>query len=113
VLDRTKRVECRLSITRRAPYGYVSVGQRIALVATGGHGACVATCKRVKSFEGLTPAGLARIKQRYNKHILAPHALWQANRDARYTTLTWLGDFEPLTVFPDYNAIPHASARSA
>jgi hypothetical protein len=107
ILDGRKTVECRLSKNAVAPFGEVTTGDRLFIKASGGPFGATALTHRVESFEALTPDGIDRLRQRYDKAIRGAPAFWRAKQDARYATLVTLGAVEPIDVGPPYRKSPY------
>ena len=91
LLSGEKKVECRLSRIKCAPYGRIAVGEHVWLKESSGpiRGRGVVT--QVQYFEGLTPAKVRELHQEYNEHILGSDGFWSERRSSRYATLIWLG----------------------
>ncbi|MBN2128636.1 MAG: ASCH domain-containing protein [Sedimentisphaerales bacterium] len=96
LLSGEKKVECRLSRIKCAPYGRIVVGEPVWLKESSGpiRGRGVVT--QVQYFEGLTPTKVRELHQRYNEHILGSEGFWSERRSARYATLIWLGGVRPV-----------------
>lgn len=56
----------------------------------------------VLSFDGLAPAGVAKIEKRYRRAIGGDDAYWRSKRDSRFATLVELTQVEPIDVGPTY-----------
>ncbi|MBL8879984.1 MAG: hypothetical protein JNG88_12765 [Phycisphaerales bacterium] len=96
VIDGRKRIESRLALTRRAPFGRIRRGDRIYFKISGAEivGSC--TCRRVLQFDRLSPAGVCELRRRFGPLIAADRGYWSDRRAARYATLAWLGQFQPV-----------------
>jgi hypothetical protein len=113
ILAGSKRIEARLTLTRRAPFARVHPHDRLCLIATARRGACLARVERVLCIELLSPAGITRLRRTYNHLIHADPAFWRAKRHARFATLLWLTDIHPCDPPPDLTSLPGFSPRSA
>lgn len=85
-----KRVESRLSRTRRPPFGRVRVGDRIWFREVGGGWVGVARVSRVRQFEQLTPSAISALYRRFGQEVAADAQYWRARRDCRFATFLWL-----------------------
>lgn len=109
ILDGSKTVESRLSRSRIAPFGVVRPGERVLFKASGGGFGAAAIVRRVEFHEALLPGAVRALRRRVGAEVGAPGAYWQAKRLARYATLIWLGDVEPLDQGP---ALPVLAGRA-
>ena len=87
ILDGSKTVESRFTITMRAPFGQIFEGDELFLKQSCGPVCAMAKVKQVKTFENLTPKEILKIKQLYNKDILASDEYWQSKLDCRFGIL--------------------------
>ena len=70
ILAGRKKVESRLTKTKRPYFEQVDVGDKLFLKVSSGPVCATATVSAVKTFEDLTPQKITEIKQRYNHLIL-------------------------------------------
>ena len=89
-----KTVESRLSVSRCAPFGRVSAGDVVWFKRPGGGCEVRARCGRVRSWEGLTPGGVAEIRREFGERVAAPASYWREKRGSRFATLVWLEGVE-------------------
>jgi hypothetical protein len=108
-----KTIESRLATTRRVPFGRVRAGERVYFKARGGPYGCTAIVACVETREGLTPAGVERLRRESNARVCAPASYWRAKRRARYATLVTLRDVQRTEMGPVYAGLPGLSVRSA
>jgi hypothetical protein len=111
ILEGTKVVESRLSITRGAPFGRVQPGDFIHFKRTGGPFAALAHVSGVMTFEDLCPADVRTLSRRYGPQIGANAAYWHERKDAKYATFIWLTEVKPSHAVPSlYRPTPGARA---
>ena len=96
ILDGSKTIESRFTMTRRAHFGRVLPGDKLFLKESSGPVCAVATASVVKNFENLTPQQIIEIKQQYNHHIRGSDEYWRSKADCRFGLLVWLKDVEPI-----------------
>lgn len=113
MLEGTKTVECRLSTQRRAPFGSVSQGDTIYFRVAGGGYALRAMVGEVRSFDSLTPEGVATLRRTYDALVQGGHDFWHAKRGSRYATLVFLRDVRPIHAGPCTSRLPGYTPRSA
>ena len=98
-----KTVECRLTKQARPPFDAVEHGDRIYFKQSAGPYRLTAVVDHVL-FEGaLTPQRIKALKRDYNDFIHGSSEYWQERLAARYGTLIWFRDVEPIKTGP---AIP-------
>ncbi len=112
ILAGRKRVEARLSSSRRAPFDRVCVGDRVYLKARGGGIEGVAFVARVLKSEALGPRDVDALRRRFGRHIQADREFWLAHRSARYATLIWLAEVSACGAGPAYQCWPGYNPRS-
>jgi len=86
-----KSVECRLSRTRRPPFGHVAPGDRIWIKLSGGPVVAHAQARRVNYIHPLTLSDLASVLATYGPDIGAGPGFFRSRRHARYATVIQLG----------------------
>ena len=91
ILRGRKTVECRLSRTRRPPFGVVSPGDTMWLKQSGGLVVATATVCRVTFIHPLKEAELARLQARYAEALHVDASFFTQRRHARFATLIRLG----------------------
>ena len=102
VLSGRKTIESRLSKAAMAPFGRVSVGERIFIKASGGRFMATALAESVQSFENLMPSRVQALRRQFNAGVMGDDGYWRAKRNSRYATFVRLGAVEPLEVGPAY-----------
>jgi hypothetical protein len=90
ILAGRKRIELRLTKTRRSPFGHVMPGDKLFLKESAGPVCAVATAAAVKNFENLTPKRIIELKGQYNHDIGGDDGYWQSKMDCRFGFLVWL-----------------------
>ncbi len=96
ILDGTKTIESRLTITKRAPFGQISPDDTILFKASSGPVSAVARVAAVKQFENLDPRQIVEMKQKYNHQIQGTDPYWLEKADSRFALLVWLTDVQPI-----------------
>lgn len=112
ILDGTKVVESRLSMTKSAPFGRVEPGDVIHFKETGGAFGAVATVAGVMTFEDLHASDVRLLSRRYGSQVAASAEYWEERRDAKYATFVWLADVRESHHVPAGFA-PTPGARAA
>lgn len=113
ILVGAKTVEARLHRVRCDPFERVSPGDRVYFKQTGGPFRASARVRRVVCRSGLDPVGVRALRREFGAGVGAPRQFWAAKRSARYATLIWLDDVEPVDRGPDYARLRAAAPRRA
>lgn len=92
ILSGRKRVESRLTRTRRAPFECVAVGDPIFFKQVSGPIRARAIVSGVRFDSELTPARVRDLSLELENEVCAPRAYWQSKLEARYATFVWLRD---------------------
>lgn len=100
ILSGRKTVESRLSRMRCPPFGLIGPGDVVWFRARGGGYGARAVAARVEHHENLTPAGVARLRDRHAEAVAADDAYWHAKASARYATFIYLSCVEAATQGP-------------
>ncbi len=100
IITGKKRVELRLTITRRVPFNAIKVGERIYFKQSSGSFRATAIVNDVLFAEQLNPHKLLKLKRRYNCEILGNDAYWKSKQTSKYATLIWLEPVERITFGP-------------
>ncbi len=100
ILRGEKTVECRLTVQARDPYERIEPGERIYFKQSAGPFAATAVAEHVMFEADLTPRRVGEIKRDYNDRIRGENAYWKSKRDARYCSLIWLADVQPIDAGP-------------
>jgi ASC-1-like (ASCH) protein len=90
ILQGTKTVECRLTKTRRAPFGQISAGDKIFLKISSGPVCAEAIVAAVKEFERLSTEKIMELRSRYGHLIGGDEQYWHSKADSGYCVLVWL-----------------------
>ena len=101
ILDGRKKIESRLTKTRRSPIGQVLPGDKIFFKISSGPVCATATVKKVKTFYDLTSKQITKIKEQYNHQIGGSCEYWQGRTDCKFCFLLWLEDIkriEPIKI---------------
>lgn len=101
ILSGRKKIESRLTITKRYAFGRVFPGDKLFLKRSSGPVCATVTAAAVKNFQNLTPKQITEIKQKYNHHILGSNEYWQSKGNCKYGFLVWLRDvraIEPMRI---------------
>lgn len=102
ILSGAKKVEARLTVRKKAPWGQIAPGEWVYFKATGGAFVARARVLRVALFKDLTPEDVDNLRREYNDQIGAPDAFWAHKRSARFACLVWLENAEPVSFGPAY-----------
>lgn len=87
----SKRIESRLTRTRRAPFGRIAPGDRIHFKLSGGPLIGSARVRRVGQWSGLTPARIRTLRRTFGAAVAAPPGYWRVRRGCRFGVLLWIG----------------------
>ena len=87
VLDGTKTLECRLSRTRRLPFGAVRSGDTLWLKRSAGPIVAKARAGSTESIEINGATSLKMIESRYRDELGVGSSFFRERADARYLTL--------------------------
>lgn len=101
ILEGHKKIESRLTMTKRAYFGRVRTGDRLFLKQSSGPVCAMATVAAVKYFENLSPARIAEIRRQYNEQIKAGDEIWRSKENCRFGMLIWLKNvrrIEPVRI---------------
>jgi len=101
ILSGRKRIESRLTRTKRYAFGRVLQGDKLFLKVSSGPVCATATVAAVKNFENLTPKQIFELKQRYNCYIVGSEEYWRSKMSCRFGFLAWLKDvraIEPVRI---------------
>ncbi|MEM6550993.1 MAG: hypothetical protein AAF750_02465 [Planctomycetota bacterium] len=102
VLSGEKTVESRLMRQAREPYGAVKAGERLFLKESGGPFVGTAVVKWVEEHAGLTPEGVAGLRERYEPAVGGDDAYWELKSASRFGVFMGLERVERLEVGPRY-----------
>lgn len=94
-----KTIECRLTRVSIPPFGVIEAGDLLWLKESSGPVRLVAEAARVQTFDALNQREVARIRRQLNHGIRADPTFWKAKQSARYGTLIWLEDVQPIEPF--------------
>ena len=96
ILDGRKSVESRFTKTRCAPFGRISIGDKLFLKQSSGAVCARATVSKVKEFTNLTEEKVNKLKKQYNHLICGVEGYWQEKRECGFGVLVWLKDVKPV-----------------
>jgi len=91
-----KRIESRLTKTRRYAFGRVLAGDKLFLKLSSGPVCATATVAVAKNFQNLTPKQIIKIKQQYNCYIIGSDEYWRSKSNCRFGFLIWLKDVKSI-----------------
>ena len=92
ILDGSKTVESRFSVTKCAPYGRVGCGDIVMLKRAGGPVTGVCLISNVWSYE-LDPQSWDHIKKKFSRPLrIAGAEFWEQRRSAQFATLMMISD---------------------
>lgn len=101
ILSGHKRAECRLSRTRRLPFGRVRKNDTLWLKQSGGPVRAIAQVSGVRFFHPLSTKTLKELQARYSQILQADPTFFAERADAQYATLirlTQVTHIEPFRV---------------
>ena len=104
-----KTVECRLTKQARAPFDQIESGDRIYFKQSSGPYVLTAITDHVLFERDLTPKRVLELKRNYNDQICGHDDFWQLKRDAKFITLVWLRDVEPIKTGPGLQPLQGAA----
>lgn len=91
IIRGSKTTECRLSRTRRPPFGHVAHGDTLWLKQSGGLVLAKAKVCRVEFFAPLEPSRLAKLKRQFADTLQAEPSFFDNYLNAKYATVIRLG----------------------
>ena len=109
ILSGEKTVECRLTKHARPPFNGVEPGDRIYFKESAGPWRLTAIIEQALFEPDLTPKRIREIRRDYNDVIRGDAQYWQWKKDARYLTLIWLRDIEPISTGPGVRPLQGAA----
>lgn len=96
ILAGRKKIESRITYTKRYFFGQVSPGDKLFLKLSSGPVCATAIVAEVKNFENLTPKQIAEIKKQYNPYIGGDENYWQNKASCSFGFLVWLKEVKPI-----------------
>lgn len=105
ILDGTKLIESRLTVTVREPFGQVTPGEVIHFKRSSGPFVATAVASRVLMAELSSERDVQALFKQYGKWIGVDNDYWKQKRRARYATLIWLRDVQPSNAAPRYRTL--------
>jgi ASC-1-like (ASCH) protein len=100
LLSGRKTIELRLTVTNRAPFQAIEPGERIYFKQSAAPFRATAIADHVLFADDLTPKRVQQLKRDYNDAILGDSEFWKLKREAKYATLVWVRDVEPVHFGP-------------
>jgi ASC-1-like (ASCH) protein len=97
ILRGQKKLECRLSRTRRPPFGVVSVGDTLWLKQSGGMILATAIAHRVTFIHPLTAAGFTDLQVRYADALGADSDFFADHAHSRFASIIHLSRVRHIT----------------
>ena len=92
LLGGEKRIEARLTKTRRAPFGRIGRGDTLFFKASSGLVRAMGKVGRVLEFEDLDCKGVEKLRREYDGDILGSEEYWADKRDSKWAVLVWVED---------------------
>lgn len=96
ILQGQKRLEARLTKTKRPFFGNVHTGDILFLKQSSGYVCAKAKVEKALHLENLTPEKIQSLKDQYNGQILAEDSFWNERMHSKYGLLVWLKDVEAI-----------------
>lgn len=109
ILSGEKTIECRLTKQARAPFDAIDAGERIYFKQSAGPWGLTAVCDHALFEDNLCPARVRELQRDYNEFIRGDNAYWESKQDARYISLIWLRDIEPIDTGPGIKPLQGAA----
>jgi ASC-1-like (ASCH) protein len=109
ILSGEKTVECRLTKHARPPFNGVEPGDRIYFKESAGPWRLTAIVEQALFEQDLTPKRIREIRRDYNDVIHGDPQYWSWKKDARFLTLIWLRDVEPIETGPGVRPLQGAA----
>jgi ASC-1-like (ASCH) protein len=100
ILDRSKRIEMRLTRNNLPPFEQIEPGERIYFKQSSGPFRATAVVEHVEFLDGLNPARIAELKHHYNDEVCGDDEIWRRKANSSFGTLIWLTDVEPVHFGP-------------
>ena len=99
ILAGQKKLECRLTKVRFAPFNQIAPGEQVLLKQSAGPIRGQAVVKAVRFFDNLTPTKIQKICNDYNGQIMGAEDFWRTRQDCRYCTLIWLENVKKIAPY--------------
>jgi ASC-1-like (ASCH) protein len=96
LLGGEKRIEARLTKTRRAPFGRIGRGDRLFFKVSSGLVLARGEVGRVLEFENLDGEGVAKLRGEYDGDIRGSDEYWADKRDSKWAVLVWVENVEAI-----------------
>lgn len=113
ILAGQKSAELRLTRNRIAPFGVVKRGDTVYFKVASGPVCCRARVRLVEEFEGLTPAGVRRLRAALNDAVMGDGAFWNLKKSARYGVVVHLAEVRACDEAPGLAAARAGNPRAA
>lgn len=101
ILEGRKKIELRLTRSRRHGFGHVFTGDKLFIKESSGPVCATAVVEKIKNYQNLTPEKILEIKQQYNQQIGGNDEYWHSKMDSKFAFLVWLKDvksIEPMRI---------------
>ena len=96
IFDGRKSIESRFTKTKRAPFGQISVGDKLLLKLSSGPVCGSAVVGDFETFENLSSGKIDEIKRKYNHHIFGTDEYWESRADCRFGVLVQLKNVKTI-----------------
>ena len=94
-----KTVDSRFSVRRIPPFAQIKSQDKVYIKKSGGRIVGEFKVKRAISYDNLTKEMVEKIRRDYNKYIKADKYFWFDKKEARYGTLIYITEVQPV-LFP-------------
>lgn len=102
ILEGRKRVESRLTVSRRPPFGRVAPGDVVFFKEVGGPFRACAMVERVEFHVVEGPDMLRELAERFEPVVLGGASYWRERASARYASFVYLSGVRSIDAGPDY-----------
>ncbi|MCW5777348.1 MAG: ASCH domain-containing protein [Phycisphaeraceae bacterium] len=113
ILSGAKTIECRLTRARVPPFECAGPGERVYFKARSGVFRCAAVIVRAEFLRLTGPESVAELRAAHNDAIRGESDFWQAKASARFASLLFLCDAEPIDAGPDLSSVVRHGDRRA
>jgi len=96
ILDGRKTVEVRLTKVRCAPFGRISVGDKLFFKISSSAVCAKGKVRKVKELTGLTKAKVEKLKSKYNHLICGDDKYWEEKKNCGFGVLVWLASVKAM-----------------
>lgn len=100
ILSGKKTIESRFSKKKYPPFGVISSGDLVYVKPSGKEIIGQFRVKKVIFYDGLTPADISDIRERFGKGLVTNKSYWTDKSNSTYGTLVFIGQTERFLTSP-------------